>query len=101
MHTLLCPFQNEMLPNSHAACALWDALWMGPKVAMDNFPTTLMAISHHFWLLLPCLFESLHKFSADDSSRVVLSVPNTSETDYINASFIDVSDACMYNYVKS
>ena len=32
-------------------------------------------------------------FSADDSSRVVLSVPNTSGTDYINASFVDVSDA--------
>ena len=33
-------------------------------------------------------------FSADDSSRVVLSVPNTSRTDYINASFVDVSEAC-------
>ena len=30
--------------------------------------------------------------AADDSSRVVLSVPNASGTDYINASFIDVSD---------
>ena len=77
---------------------------MSPKVAMYNFPTTLMAISHHFWLSLPCLFESLHKISADDSSRVVLSVPNTSGTDYINASFIDVSEAFtvyMYNYIKS
>ena len=32
--------------------------------------------------------------AADDSSRVVLSVPNTSGTDYINASFVDVSEAC-------
>ena len=32
--------------------------------------------------------------ATDDSSRVVLSVPNTSGTDYINASFVDVSDAC-------
>ena len=31
--------------------------------------------------------------SADDSSRVVLSVPNTSGTDYINASFVNVSNA--------
>ena len=30
---------------------------------------------------------------ADDSSRVVLSVPNTSGTDYINASFVNVSNA--------
>lgn len=29
----------------------------------------------------------------DDSSRVALSVPNSSGTDYINASFIDVSNA--------
>ena len=35
-----------------------------------------------------------------DSSRVVLSVPNTSGTDYINASFVDVSDAC-YSIVTS
>ena len=33
-------------------------------------------------------------FSADDSSRVLLSVPNTSGTDYINASFVDVSETC-------
>ena len=74
------------------------------SVDMDNFPTTLMVFSHLFRLSLPCLFESLQKFSADDSSRVVLSVPNTSGTDYINASFIDVSDAVTvytYNYVKS
>ena len=31
--------------------------------------------------------------SVDDSSRVVLSVPNTSGTDYINASFVNVSNA--------
>ena len=36
---------------------------------------------------------SVQSFSADDSSRVVLSVPNASGTDYINASFVDVSDA--------
>ena len=30
--------------------------------------------------------------SADDSSRVVLSVPNTNGTDYINASFVNVSN---------
>ena len=34
--------------------------------------------------------------SADDSSRVVLSVPNTSGTDYINASFVNVSNAYVH-----
>ena len=36
--------------------------------------------------------EIMYVIAADDSSRVALSVPNASGTDYINASFIDVSD---------
>ena len=36
---------------------------------------------------------------ADDTSRVVLSVPDTSGSDYINASYIDVRmySMCIYN----
>ena len=33
---------------------------------------------------------------SDDHSRVVLSVPDEDGSDYINASFIDVSVLCMY-----
>ena len=39
------------------------------------------------------MYYLLVSFPADDSSRVVLSVPNTSGTDYINASFVNVSHA--------
>ena len=44
-------------------------------------------------VLVCCNSASVQSFSADDSSRVLLLVPNTSGTDYINASFVDVSAA--------
>ena len=60
-------------------------------------------LTHHgIAFQLDCLHIMLYISAADDSSRVVLSVPNTSGTDYINASFVDVSEACTavtsYNY---
>ena len=38
--------------------------------------------------------------ATDDSSRVLLSVPNASGTDYINASFIDVSSKHLQDYTR-
>ena len=51
-------------------------------------------------VLVCCNKASIQSFSADDSSRVLLLVPNTSGTDYINASFVDVSDACKCGIVR-
>ena len=57
---------------------------------MSSVLDWLVDLSVGRWQELSC--TTICNF-ADDSSRVVLSVPNTSGTDYINASFVNVSNA--------
>ena len=66
---------------------------------MDNC-AELMWLCQCMCVLVCCSSASMQSFSADDSSRVLLLVPNTSGTDYINASFVDVSDAYKCSYCK-
>ena len=57
-----------------------------------NWLPNLLQLMGMLYALMLSLYVSAN--GTDDSSRVVLSVPNTNGTDYINASFVDVSEAC-------
>ena len=52
----------------------------------DNISDLYIHINIYNYILV----HSLFCISADDASRVILSVPDTDGSDYINASFIDV-----------
>ena len=59
----------------------------------------ILILAHLYNVIqLPCIHYP-SSLSPDDHSRVVLSVPDSTGNDYINASFIDVSGICTSRYI--